>query len=135
VEIKNTHSKNTNIAYTTVMLNNVKPVVVMMYGSECWRIIRSDVKKLEVFHNKCLPAKNTGNIYATKICTEDLLKKCKCHSVATEMKRRRFRWLGHKIAYLKWSCAGLHLERENVVDLVPPGGEPCYQNYRTRDTV
>jgi hypothetical protein len=30
-----------------------------------------------------------------KITTEDLQKKSKCHSITTEMKKRRFRWLGH----------------------------------------
>ena len=32
--------------------SNVKSV--LLYGFECWRIIESDVKKVEVFHNSCL---------------------------------------------------------------------------------
>jgi len=31
--------------------SNVKSV--FLYGSECWRIIKSDIKKVEVFHNIC----------------------------------------------------------------------------------
>jgi uncharacterized protein YqhQ len=31
--------------------SNVKSV--LLYGSECWRIIESSIKKVEVFHNNC----------------------------------------------------------------------------------
>jgi hypothetical protein len=41
----------------------------------------------------------------------------------------------HKIVYLKWPCAGLHMERENLVDLIPPGRKLTYQNRRSWDTI
>ena len=31
--------------------SNVKSV--FLYGSECWRIIKSDIKNVEIFHNNC----------------------------------------------------------------------------------
>ncbi|CAJ1081152.1 uncharacterized protein LOC125680078 [Xyrichtys novacula] len=32
--------------------NNVKSV--LPYGSECWRVVESDMKKINAFHNGCL---------------------------------------------------------------------------------
>ena len=83
------YSKRTKIR---IYNSNVKPV--LLYGSECWRVIQSDMQKLEVFQNKCL-RKIQGIFWPEKISNEELLRKCKCHSITDELKKRRFRWLGH----------------------------------------
>ena len=67
---------------------------VLLYGSECWRIVQSDLQKLEVFQNICL-RRIQGIFWPEKIRNEDLLKRCNCHSIAEELKKDRFRWLGH----------------------------------------
>ena len=43
------YSKKTKIH---IYNSNVKSV--LLYGAECWRIIQSDLQKLEVFQNNCL---------------------------------------------------------------------------------
>ena len=62
------HSKKSKIR---VYKSNVKPV--LMYGSECWRIIQCDLQKLEVFQNNCL-RRIHGIFWPDKIRNEDLLK-------------------------------------------------------------
>nr|XP_022307486.1 uncharacterized protein LOC111113483 [Crassostrea virginica] len=54
----------------------------------------SDLQKLEVFQNICL-RRIQGIFWPEKIRNEDLLKRCNCHSIAEELKKDRFRWLGH----------------------------------------
>ena len=56
--------------------------------------VLSDLQKLEVFQNNC-PRRIQGIFWPEKIRNEDLLKRCNCHSIAEELKKRRFRWLGH----------------------------------------
>ena len=46
------------------------------------------------FPEKCL-RKIHGIFWPGKITSEDLLKKCKCHSIAIELMKIHFRWLGH----------------------------------------
>ena len=78
---------------TKIHIYNSNVKSVLLYGSECWRIIQSDLQKLEVFQNNCLRIQ--GIFWPEKILNEDLLKRCNCHSIAEELKKRRFRWLGH----------------------------------------
>ena len=82
------YSKKTKIH---IYNSNVKSV--MLYGSEYWRIIQSDLQ-IKVFQNNCL-RRIQGIFWPEKVRNEDLLKRCNCHSIAEELKKRRFRWLGH----------------------------------------
>jgi hypothetical protein len=52
--------------------SNVKSV--LLHGSECCRIIESDIKKIEVFHNSCLREINRIS-WPNKIRSKYLLKK------------------------------------------------------------
>nr|XP_022299023.1 uncharacterized protein LOC111107908 [Crassostrea virginica] len=79
---------------TKIHIYNSNVKSVLLYGSECWRIIQSDLQKLEVFQNNCL-RRIQGIFWPEKIRNEDLLRRCNCHSIAEELKKRRFRWLGH----------------------------------------
>ena len=79
---------------TKIHLYNSNVKSVLLYGSECWLIIESDVKKVEVFHNSCL-CKINGMFWRNKISNKDLLKKRKCKNIGGEIKQRRTRWLGH----------------------------------------
>ena len=72
--------------------SNVKSV--LLYGSECWRIVKSDVNKVNAFHNGCL--RRICNIYwPQKISNVNLYRKTGCKNIALEIKSRRLRWLGH----------------------------------------
>ena len=85
----NNYSRNTKIK---IFNSNVKSV--LLYGSECWRIIQSDLQKVEAFHNSCL-RKILRIFWPNKISNENLFKRCKCQNIGTIIKQRRFRWLGH----------------------------------------
>ena len=92
--------------------SNVKSV--LLYGSECWRIVKRDINKVNVFHNSCL--QRICNIFwPNKISNNDLYQKTGCTSMDLEIKKRWLRWLGHvlrmlperipKVA-LRWTPAG-----------------------------
>ena len=78
---------------TKIRLYNSNVKSVLLYGSECWRIIKSDVDKVNAFHNGCL--RRICNIYwPQKISNENLYKKTGCKNISIEIKIRRLRWLG-----------------------------------------
>ena len=112
---------------TKIHIYNSNVKSVLLYGSECWRITQSDLQKLEVFQNNCL-RRIQRICWPEKYRNEDLLKRCNCHSIAEELKKKRFRWLGHLLqmtnerlrkAALRWTL----LERENLADPEPPEEE------------
>ncbi len=54
----------------------------------------TEINKLNAFHNRCL--RQICNIYwPNKISNDELYAKTECYSMATEVKHRRHRWLGH----------------------------------------
>ena len=69
---------------------------VLLYGSECWRVIKRDMNKINAFHNgrlrriRCI-------FWSNKISNEELYRKTKSRSVVhvLEIRRHRIRWLGH----------------------------------------
>ena len=79
---------------TKLKLYNSNIKSVLLYGSECWRIIQSDIQKVEAFHNSCL-RKIHRIFWPNKITNINLLRISKCDSISTQIKQRRFRWLGH----------------------------------------
>ena len=99
---------------------------MLLYGSECWRIVKRDINKVNVFHNSCL--RRICNIFwPNKISNNDLYQKTGCTSMDLEIKKRRLRWLGDvlrmsseripKVA-LRWTPAG----KRKGEDPKPPGG-------------
>ncbi|KAL9952828.1 hypothetical protein ACROYT_G040141 [Oculina patagonica] len=98
----------------------VKPV--LLYGAECWRVVKSDMNKINAFHNGCL-RRICRIFWPNKISNEELYKKTKSQSVVLEIKRRRFRWLGHVLRMdqdripktaLRWTPPGI----KEVYDLL-----------------
>ena len=99
---------------TKVRLYNSNVKSVLLYGSECWRVTVSDMKRIDAFHNRCL-RKICRIFWPERISNEELHRVTKCNSVVLEIRRRRFNWLGHvfrmapdripKVA-LGWTPAG-----------------------------
>ena len=72
--------------------SNVKSV--LLYGSECWRVNQRDMERVEAFHNTSL--RRISNIFwPNTIRNEALYETTGSHSIVQEIKKRRFRWLGH----------------------------------------
>ena len=75
-----------------VYSSNVK--TVLLYGSECWRAVQNEMKKLNSFHNKCL-REICRIFWPNKISNLDLYEKTDEKDIETQIRIRRLRWLGH----------------------------------------
>ena len=65
-----------------------------LYRSDCWRVDKGDMAKIDVFHNGCL-RKICRIFWPNYISIVDLYKKTGCNNAVLEIRRRRLRWLGH----------------------------------------
>ena len=73
-----------------------------MYGSDCWRVVKREMAKIDAFHNGCL-RKICRIVWPNKITNMELHKKTGCTSAVLEIKRRRLRWLGNVLRMTKES--------------------------------
>ena len=80
--------------HTKIRLYNSNVKSVLLYGSECWRVVKSDMTRVESFHNRCL-RRICRIFWPNKISNRDLYTQTGSQSIVGEIKRRRFRWLGH----------------------------------------
>ena len=64
------------------------------YGFECWKLTAKLAHKLETFKNRCL-RKILGVFWPNTITNDELLRNTDATSLATQIKKRRWRWLGH----------------------------------------
>lgn len=100
--------------HTKIRLYNSNVKSVLLYGSECWRVVKSDMSRVEAFHNRCL-RKICHIFWPSKISNHDLYARTGSQSIIDEIKRRRFRWLGHV----------LRMEEERIPKIAlrwtPPG--------------
>ena len=71
---------------------NVKSV--LLYGSETWRVIKTNTNKLQTFINKYL--RNVLQIrWPEMIPNEELWERTGQEQIITEIKRRKWGWIGH----------------------------------------
>ena len=56
---------------TKVRIYNSSVKSVLLYGSECWRIVKSDINKVNAFHNSCL-RRICNILWPNKISNSDL---------------------------------------------------------------
>jgi hypothetical protein len=74
--------------------SNVKSV--LLYGCETWKVTKSVTNKVQVFINRCL-RKICGIYYPETISNEDLYRLTDQTTVATEIGRRKWSWIGHTL--------------------------------------
>ena len=79
---------------TKLRLYNSIVLSVLLYGSDCWKRTAKLAHKLETFQNRCL-RKILGVFWPNTITNEELHRKTDATSLATQIKKRRWRWLGH----------------------------------------
>ena len=99
---------------TKIKLYNSNVKSVLLYSSECWRVTKKDMARVEAFHNGCL-RRICKIFWPNKVSNKALYEKTGCQSLVLEIKKRRFRWLGHilrmpmekipKVA-LRWTPTG-----------------------------
>ena len=93
---------------TKIRLYNGNVKSILLYGSECWRVVKGDTTKINAFHNGCL-RKICRIFWPNKICNVELYMKTDCNSAVLEIKRLRLRWLGHVLKMPKDSIPKLAL--------------------------
>jgi hypothetical protein len=79
---------------TKLKLYNSNVKSVLLYGSECWRVVKSDMDKISAFHNGCL-RKICRIFWPQKVSNQDLYSKTNSKNIIHEIKHRRLKWLGH----------------------------------------
>ena len=73
---------------------NVKSV--LLYGSETWRVTKTNMNKLQTFINKCL--RNVLQIrWPEMIPNEELWERTGQEQIITEIKRRKWGWIGYAL--------------------------------------
>jgi len=62
--------------------SNVKSI--LLYGSECWQVVKGDMAKIDAFHNWCL-RKNCWLFWPNKISNVEFHKKTGCNSASWKL--------------------------------------------------
>ena len=69
-------------------------ISTLLYGSESWKVTKTISNKLDVFQNRCL--RRILQIYwPNTITNEELHRRAEIELISTQVKRRRWRWIGH----------------------------------------
>lgn len=69
---------------------------ILLYGSETWLLKNSSTNRLQVFENKCL--RTIQNIrWPRRISNEELLRISGQETILCQIKRRKWRWIGHTL--------------------------------------
>ena len=79
---------------TKIRLFNTNVKSVLLYGSETWRLTKGTTERLQTFINSCL-RKILKIHYPDTIRNEELWERTRQQKVEVEIKRRRWRWIGH----------------------------------------
>ena len=112
---------------TKIRLYNSSVKSVLLYGSECWQVVKRDMDEINAFHNGCL-RKICRILRPDKVSIEELYHRAGCNSVIHDIKRPRLRWLGHthgtgQDKITKVADDGHHLENKSLDGQRTPGTE------------
>ena len=76
----------------TLFKSLVRPV--LLYGSEAWKMSKTEERKLDAFQTKCL-RNILGIRWPDKVRNEVILERMNTNRISDEMRRRRWCWIGH----------------------------------------
>ena len=74
--------------------SNIK--AVLLYGSETWRTTQKTLKRIQTFINKCL-RRILHLMWTDKVPNTTLWKTTKQLPIENEIKKRKWRWIGHTL--------------------------------------
>ena len=81
---------------TNTKLRIFNSTAVLLYGSETWRSTQKTLKRIQTLFNKCL--RRILHLQLTdKISNTTLWKMTKQLSIENEIKKRKWRWIGHTL--------------------------------------
>ena len=84
-------SKSTKLR---ILKTNV--LAVLFYSCETWRMTKTDEKKLNTFLHRCI-RRILKIRWPMRVTNEELLRRTKMKPVSQEVKRRRWKWIGHTL--------------------------------------
>ena len=92
---------------------------VLLYGCETWKATTSVIKKLQTFLNRCIRT-ILGVRWMDRVRNEELWERANQVSMEEEIKKRRWRWIGHTLRKstasisrhsLKWNPQGKRVQK------------------------
>ena len=75
---------------------NSKVKSVLLYGCETWKVTNQITNKLQTFINCCL-RRILGTRWPETIRNSELWEVCSETSIEKQVKRRKWRWIGHTL--------------------------------------
>ena len=82
--------------HNKIRIFNTNVKSVLLYGSETWRVTKTNTHKLQTFINRCL--RNILNIrWPVVISNEQLWERTKQSPIGTEVQKRKWGWIGHTL--------------------------------------
>ena len=72
----------------------INVISTLLYGSESWKVTKTISNKLDVFQNRCL-RRILQICWPNTITNEELHRRAEIEPISTQVKRRRWRWIGH----------------------------------------
>ena len=94
MKLKQIWSSNIYTLRSKLRLFNTLVKPVLLYGSETWKINEGDNRKLDTFFFKCL-RRILQIRWPYVVSNRDILAKTKLKTISTEVKLRRWKWVGH----------------------------------------
>jgi len=107
-KLQNIWESNQYTTKTKIRLYNSNVKSILLYGSECWWVVKGDMAKINALHNGCL-RKICRIFWPNNISNMELYKKTGCNNAVLEIKRRPLRH--PNTAFPKWHWDGHHLEK------------------------
>ena len=86
--------KNSQFTYKTeIKIFKPNVISVLLYGCECWRVTKTDKKKLDVFLRKSLC--RILKIWPMRITNEEIRARAGLETISKQVAGRRWTWLCH----------------------------------------
>lgn len=96
IQLRNIWSSKELAVKTKVRIFNTNVKAVLFYGAETWRTTVTAIKKVQVFINSCL-RKILRIHWPHTISNEELWQRTNQIPAEEEIKKRRWRWIGHTL--------------------------------------
>lgn len=94
---------------TKMRIFNACVLSVLLYGSETWRIVGSEITKAQIFVNRCL-RRILRIFWPNRISNEELHARAEHEPLEAVIKRRKWRWIGHTLRKPQTSVTRIALD-------------------------
>ena len=95
-QLQNVWRSNAIKTQTKIRIFNSNVKSILLYGSETWKLTNQLKNRLQSFINNCL-RRILRIFWPNTITNEELWERTKQQLVVLEMKKRKWRWLGHTL--------------------------------------